>query len=183
MVVLDATEDHCLDTIDRDQLVSSAAPIWKASLLRSGETAVSQNDVSCINIDPLIGITGTPVIDPQTHTLYAVGFSRQSNGSLVYRLHAIDITTGLEEAGSPITITGIAAFANNHERQRANLVRANGKIYMAFASFCDNAPYHGFVLSYTYNGSAFPLANDDNETPNARERGIWGSAGALADDN
>ena len=61
---------------------------------------------------------------------------------------------------------------------------ANGQIYIAFASFCDNGNYHGWIFSYSYNGSAFSQVNVYNDTPNGIQGGIWGGdAGLDADSN
>src|SRR4029078_10294925 len=56
---------------------------------------------TCVNTQPLIGISSTPVIDPSTNTLYVTA-KRNANGTFKYMLHAMDLTTGAEKAGSPI---------------------------------------------------------------------------------
>jgi hypothetical protein len=48
-------------------------------------------DVSCDEISPKIGITGTPVIDPGSGTLYVIAKTKE-NGTFVRRLHALDVT-------------------------------------------------------------------------------------------
>ena len=52
-----------------------------------------------------------------------------------------------------------------------NLV--NGKVYIAFSSFCDVGNYHGWIFSYSYNGSSFQQVNEYNDTPNGIQGGIW----------
>ena len=68
-------------------------------------------------------------------------------------------------------------------RQRAALVLANGKIYIAFTSFCDIGNYHGWIFSYSYNGSSFEQVNAYNDTPNGMQGGIWGGDAALDADS
>lgn len=180
-VVFVATENDTLYAFDADQIGVATAPLWKKSFLGSGESAVSSTTIGCGDLTPSIGISGTPVIDPATNTLYAVGFTN-SGGSLIYRLHAIDVLTGAEKPGSPTTINNISNFSNNRERQRPNLLLANGQIYIGFASFCDLATYHGFILSYSYNGSSFTRTHVYDDTPNGIQGGIWGGAGTLTAD-
>ena len=56
----------------------------------------------CDDITPEVGVTGTPVIDPSTNTLYVVSKSMNSGGtSFFQRLHAIDITSGNREIRWP----------------------------------------------------------------------------------
>ena len=50
----------------------------------------------------MIGITGTPVIDPTTNTLYCVGNFQESNGTYQQRLYAMDIATGAVKDGGPV---------------------------------------------------------------------------------
>lgn len=177
-VIFVATENNTLYAFDADQVGFAIPPLWKVHF----GAPVPYTAVACTDMTPTIGITSTPVIDPATNTLYVVSYT----SGLVYKLHAIDILTGQEETGSPITVSGISAFNTQYERQRAALLLANDRIYMAFASFCDNQPaggtYHGFILSYTYNGSAFALAKVWNDTVNGFEAGIWGGAGTLVAD-
>lgn len=192
-IVFAATEHDSVYAFDAD-LTGSAPPLWKTSFLVNGATTVSTNDVQCSDLSPEMGITSTPVIDSSTNTLYVVAFTKEGS-NLIYRLHALDVTTGLEKTGSPIrlqasvqgngagSVNGTIALDEHRERQRAALMLANGQVYMAFASFCDNDPYHGWVLGYTYNGTAFTQSSVYNDTANGTRGGIWGAAGALAADS
>jgi hypothetical protein len=64
-VVFVATENDSVYAFDADA-TSAIAPLWKVSLLPAGATAVSNNISGCGDLTPVIGITGTPVIDPST---------------------------------------------------------------------------------------------------------------------
>src|SRR6266566_1149325 len=191
-VVFVATENDTVYALDADQ-TTAVAPLWKTSLLPSGATPVPYTAVSCGDLQPVIGITGTPVIDASTGTMYVVAYSLEG-GNYVYRLHALDVTTGKDKS-PPIVIQGSVpgtgagssggtiTFDPHLQRQRVGLVLANGKIYIAFASFCDNGNYHGWIFGYAYNGSSFQLANIYHTTPAGIQGGIWGADGALAADS
>jgi len=191
-VVFAATENDTVYAFDADA-TSAVAPLWKTSLLPSGAMAVPFSAVNCGDLQPVIGITSTPVIDPSTKTMYVVAYDDEG-GSLVYRLHALNILTG-QDISPPIVIQasapgtgagssgGMVSFNPATNRQRSALVLANGKIYIAFSSFCDNGTYHGWILSYSYNGSSFQQVNAYDDTPNGSDGGIWGGDAALDADS
>jgi hypothetical protein len=190
-VVFAASENDSVYAFDADA-TSAVAPLWRTSLLPSGATAVPNSVLNCGDLQPIIGITSTPVIDTSTGTMYVVAYSDEG-GSLVYRLHALDITTGKDRSPAIViqgSVPGTGAgssggtltFDPKLERQRVGLLFANGKVYIAFASFCDIGSYHGWIFSYTFNGTAFQQVNAYNDTPNGIQGGIWGGDGALVAD-
>ncbi len=72
-------------------------------ILPTASPPVSSGDANCTAIGPEIGITATPVIDPAGDTIY-LRRRRKEHGQFVQRLHALDITTGAEKFGEPVTI-------------------------------------------------------------------------------
>jgi hypothetical protein len=88
------------------------------SLSSSGEPPFQVSDLgSCNDISGTIGITGTPVIDPTTDTVYfwakSYGSPSQSgwqNGA--YRFHAIDAFTLKERPGFPINLQGTPGMSS-----------------------------------------------------------------------
>ena len=208
-VVIVATAHDSLYAFDAD--TSPCVTLWSVSLIDtahgagSGETSVPSGASGLVgsgygDMTPEVGITGTPVIDPSTNTLYAVSKSVLVAGSNTFyqRLHAIDITTGSEKTGSPVLITaavagtgtgssgGLVSFNSQTQFQRAGLALANGTVYVAYASHEDTAPYFGWVLGYTYSGTTFTaLTTQLNVAPNdttGKAGGIWMSGGAPAVD-
>jgi hypothetical protein len=114
---------------------------------------------ACTFMGTEIGISSTPVIDIGTRTLYVCAFTKE-NGSYVHRLHALDLATGSEKFGGPVPIQGSTtgsgdrtdgtniAFNPHNHLQRPALLLANGVEYLAFASFDDTPPYHGWLFGY-----------------------------------
>ena len=170
------------------------APLWKTSFVDAahGVTPVPAPDTRCPFIQPEIGITSTPVIDVPSATLYALART-QEGGKFVQRLHALDITTGREKAGSPVVIAasvegtgtgaehGKVSFDALRESPRPALLLAGGQVWLTWASSCDVAPYHGWVMAY----DARTLAQTAvlNTTPDGDDGGIWQSdAGPAADE-
>ena len=75
----------------------------------AGETPVPAGDVEpFLVIQPEIGVTGTPVIDPASNTIYVVSTSEgPSSGTFHQRLHGLDLATGREKAGAPVEVIGL----------------------------------------------------------------------------
>jgi hypothetical protein len=71
-------------------------PLWTKKFVdpAAGVFTVLSEDVHCRDIYPEIGITGTPVIDQASGTLYVVTKEKHRGHSFVQRLHALDVSTG-----------------------------------------------------------------------------------------
>jgi hypothetical protein len=189
-VVFVATERNNVYAFDADtNRAESAQPLWKTSFNDpdNGITTVSSQDVGCGDIVPDIGITGTPVIDIASGTLYLVAKTKEDN-RFVQRLHALDVATGEEKLGGPVTIeasvsgsgagsqNGSVAFDPLREHQRAGLLLQDGIIYIAWAGHCDGWPYHGWIMAY--DAGNLNQIGAWNATPNGNGGGIWQSGAA-----
>ena len=98
-VLFVATENDSVYAFDAD--TSPCLQLWRVSLI---DTAHGGTAGEITNRD--LGIIGTPVIDPASGTLYAVSRSLNAAATAAYhRLHAIDVASGSERAGSPVAIT------------------------------------------------------------------------------
>ncbi len=187
-VVFVATEHDSVYAFDASGVVRE--PVWKVSFLGDGITTVPQEDVLS-TISPEIGITSSPVIDVRTETLYVVAVTKE-NGNYVQRLHALDVVTGQEKFGGPIVITasirgngqgsvdGTLRFDPRIQLQRAALLLANGRIYIAWASHSDMGDYHGWVIAY--DAASLRQVGLWNTTPDSFQGGIWMGGGGLAAD-
>jgi hypothetical protein len=187
-----ATEHDSVYAFDADGLSNS--PLWHVSFLGSGVTTIPCGDTGeCGDIPVEVGITGTPLIDQSTGTMYLVANTKENGSNYVQRLHALDITTGAEKFGGPVVLSGSVpgtgdgssggnvAFDPLRECQRPGLLLSNGVVYFGFGSHGDNRPYHGWVLGY--NATTLKQVMIYNATPNAFGGGIWQGGGGLASDS
>lgn len=185
-VIIVATQHDSVYAFDADS--PSCVVYWQTSFLGPGVTSIPASDNGCGDVTLEYGITGTPVIDPSNDTLYVVPQTKES-GNWFQRLHALDITTGAERAGSPVVIAatspinggGQTTFAALMQNQRPGLAVSNGGVYIAWASHCDNGPYNGWMMRYDETSLAQTAVL--NVTPNGSEGGIWMSGGAPAFDS
>ena len=154
------------------------------------------------DINPQVGITGTPVIDLSTDTMYVDAFTNDVPGQNAYshHIHALNILTGQDKVtpmlvsasmqgngieGNGTTVTWVA----EQQLQRPALTLLNSVLYVTYGSFADTDPYHGWILGF--NSTTLQLTKVFNDTPNlistpasstADEGGIWQSGAGLASD-
>ncbi len=187
-VVYAVTENDSVYAIDAD----NGTVYEQVSLLPGGATTVSgPNDLGCNDVIPQVGITGTPVIDTSSNTLYVVAVDKNADGSFSQYLHALDVTT-LEDKVSPVAITATVAgtasdgngstvtFNTKLAFQRPALALENKHIIIGWGSHCDDLPWHGWVMSY----AAGTLAQEAvlNITPNGSGGGLWAAGSGFAVD-
>jgi hypothetical protein len=185
---------YAFDADDPSQDANRPA-IWSRRL---DPFRILTSDEICRETVGSVGITSTPVIDPQTRTMYVV--TRASTGQPgapgdgTNYLHALDIATGAERPHSPVAIaaslpgTGPTAghtlvFNPRCHRNRPALLLLNGVVYLAYGTFsCDwwcgpAEPYHGWVLGY--RTSDLTLVAAFCTTTAAAAGGIWQSGAGL----
>jgi hypothetical protein len=199
-VVVVATQHDSLYAFDAD--TAPCTTLWQVNLIPPGETSVPSSGSNRLvgggygDITPEVGVTGTPVIDLSSKTVYVVSKSVVPSGPTFYqRLHAIDLLTGNEKVSgpvpSPVPISGIypgtgdgttiTTFLPGPENQRCGLALNGGVVYIAWASHEDQPPYYGWVMGY--DASTLLQTAVLNVTPNVGFGGIWMSGGAPAIDS
>jgi hypothetical protein len=202
-VIFVATQHESVYAFDAD--INPCVTLWHFSLIdpahggTTGEGAVPSGATGNLvgqgfgDITSEVGITGTPVIDASSSTLFAVSKSviAGTNPIFFQRLHALDLATGNEKFGGPVFVsasvsgTGDGAttivFNPQTENQRPGLALANGNVYISWAAHEDVTPYHGWVIAY----SAATLAQVAAfaTTPNGGLGGIWMGGAAPAVDS
>jgi hypothetical protein len=132
-------------SFDEATALQGAAPVPTSAM---GGTGSGQN------IYGNLGIQGTPVIDASSQTLYFVTKTLES-GQQVFRLHALDITTGTGRFGGSVPITAkytaggnTLTFDPSVQLQRISLTLADGNVIIGFGSFGDSFKYYGWMMAY-----------------------------------
>jgi outer membrane protein assembly factor BamB len=161
--VIVATENDTLYALD----ARSGQIQWHTSV----GTPVSLSDLPCGNINPL-GITGTPVYDPQTGLVFAVAEIQGPAHLLV----GVDVKTGQVKVRRLVDPPG--ANPQVHQ-QRAALALYRDKVYIAFGGlYGDCGDYHGMVVASRTDGTGELLTY---QVPTPREGGIWAPPGPVID--
>jgi hypothetical protein len=150
--------------------------------------------ISCA-IYPYDGVTGTPVIDPTSQTMYLIARTYNSNSQTAYQsLHAIDITTGAEKFGGPVqiqgsvpgtgegSVNGTITFNPMADLQRAALLLEANNLTGAQTVYIGwSGAEHGWMMAY--NATTLQQTAIFNTTPNGVRGGVWQSGNGLAADS
>lgn len=158
-----------------DQALGTPLPKSRLSSLRAG----------CGNIDPL-GITGTPVIDAATRTVYVDAMVIASaNATAQHQVFALDADTGQTKTGWPVDLNskvtfGSTTFNSLVENQRGALALVGGKVFVPFGGHIgDCADYHGWVVGISTQDPTQVSA----WASRALAGGIWAPGGIAADED
>jgi hypothetical protein len=108
-------------------------------------------------------------------------------------LHALDIATGLDKAGSPVEIAGsidlgggkILTFNPRWQHQRIALLLSEGAIYVGFGSHCDfhGVQARGWIFAYAADTLAPVALMSSTRDAGEGFGSFWQSGFGLAADN
>ncbi len=188
-VVFVATQHDSVYALDADTLTL----LWHETFINSaaGVTTVPVADQGCAKVTGYteIGVMGTPVIDLATNSLFVVAKTKEVSGNTtnyVYRLHSLDITTGLDNV-APVVISaafqgpgGTVNFSSLPEMQRPALLLSNGTVYIAFGSNGCDITALGWVLAY--NESLQQVGVFNTSPGQAWGASVWQSGSGLGGD-
>ena len=193
-VLFVATEHDSVVALDAE----STEPLWTRTDFIDGTTRTTRKGNG--DLQPEVGITGTPVIDRNTGTLYVSVMTVEGDASVPtnhhQRLHALDIATGADKFGPgfPVEINptspgteGVAGqnqvtFRADLQNQRPGLVLDRGRVYIAWASYQDQGPYHGWMVGYNTRTGVQEVVFNDSESIRRYGAGIWQSGGSPSID-
>jgi outer membrane protein assembly factor BamB len=172
-VVYVATEHNMIYAYDADD-PAAATPLW--SKMFEAPLALGNGFPSCGDMSAAgeVGITATPVIDPNQGKIFLV--TKSTDGQ---RLHALDVSTGVD-VPAPVMISAGPGFDSRNYLNRPGLLLLDGVVYAGFGSHCDQGPYHGYV--FAFDAKTLESKGVFNTTPNGGGGAIWQSGIGLAGD-
>jgi Abnormal spindle-like microcephaly-assoc'd, ASPM-SPD-2-Hydin/PQQ-like domain len=180
--VIVATENDWVYGLD----AATGAVKWSVSL----GTPWPASSEGCTDLTPNVGVTGTPVYDPGSGTVYLVSEivpPGNDNYHPAFYMHALNAQTGAEQSGWPVQIQGdpvnapARPFNAFTSLQRPALLLMGGSVYAAFGSHCDITPYVGSVAGVNSSTRAVTLWTDESGLTD-KQAGIWQGGGGLMSD-
>jgi outer membrane protein assembly factor BamB len=146
---------------------STGTMVWKHR--------VAHSSYSCGPGKSRFSIGETPAIDRGKNLLY---FNDGRNG-----VHAVDLGTGKEAKGWPLTV---ADYTPDHNFMHGGFTYnpANGLLYAVTSSTCDISPWYGRIVAIdtkvpTVAGRFYPMSGTASQGPSGG--GVWGPGGASID--
>lgn len=139
----------------------------------------------CGNIDPL-GITGTPVIDEATRTIYLDAMTSLDGtaANARHQIYALNADTGAMLSGWPVDlnskvpVTAGTSFTSLLQNQRGALALLGGKVFVPFGGHIgDCGSYHGWVVGVSTTDPTQVSA----WVTRAIAGGIWAPGGISSD--
>ena len=190
-VVYVATMNDSVYAFDADSATgSNANPLWHTSFIGNGVTPVPVKLQKCggTTFWTQVGIVSTPVIDPIAGTIYVVAKTYE-NSKFVHRLHALDVTTGLEQTGSPVVITASYEYGGTNyvfedmmQVNRPALLLEKGYVYIALGSNgCRGDHEQGWVVAY--DSTTLQPAGAFDDEPGESAAALWMRGGGLSADS
>jgi putative pyrroloquinoline-quinone binding quinoprotein len=174
-LIIVATEQNRVYAVD----ASSGAVVWQQSLGAS----VPLRALPCGNIDPL-GITGTPIIDPASRTVFLAALTTPDGGrTKKHLIVGLSLDDGSTRPGWPVDVSatvraGSLAFDSAVQNQRGALALLDGTLYVPYGGhYGDCGAYHGWVVGVSIQQPGAPRA----WATRARGGGVWAPGGLAAD--
>jgi hypothetical protein len=176
-VIIAASEANNVAALD----ASTGKALWTINL----GNPVPLRRLPCGNIDPL-GITGTPVIDMASHTIFLDAMTTPDNGTTKKHLiFALSLSDGSVVRGWPVDVSakvvfGKTAFDSSVQNQRGALAFVKGTVYIPYGGhYGDCGHYHGWLVGIP---SANPAALNAWAT-GAVGGGSWAPGGVAHENN
>ncbi|MFY9742192.1 MAG: hypothetical protein WAK21_09325 [Candidatus Sulfotelmatobacter sp.] len=186
------TQNDSVYAFDSNSPGPTCTQLLFTNLLQTGEYPVNCTyfgGEKCGTVNPVIGILGTPVIDPTNNVMYLVAQSQVGSGqptSYIHRVHALNISTFAEMFNGPVQVAGTyqnITFTSSNHIQRPGLLLEPGspsKVYIAYSKI-DGSSSDPSGWIFRYDGENLNATPTIFATaPNGSGAGIWQDGAGLA---
>jgi hypothetical protein len=174
-MIIAVTESDNVYALD----AANGSVIWQ----RNVGVPVPLSNLPCGDINPL-GITGTPVVDLPSRTLFFDAMTTPDNGTTKKHLiYAMNVDTGTTNSGWPVDVnatakSGSTVFTSVTQNERGALAVVGTNVYVPYGGHDgDCGTYHGWIVGV-------PLTQPTNvmawATP-ATGGGAWSVGGVASD--
>jgi hypothetical protein len=131
--------------------------------------------LSCGNITPTVGITSTPVIDPATGQIYAVG-DTWNGSTIAHEMYALNLSDGSVAVG-PVPVDPPGSTPKD-QLQRTSLALDAGKVIIGYGgNDGDCGSYHGWLVAVPEGGGSLQTFEVDSGAGHS-QGAIWGAGNA-----
>jgi hypothetical protein len=151
IAVTESNNVYALDAVD-------GTVIWQ----RNVGPSVPQGDLGCLPKFDSMGITGTPVVDLNSRSLFLAAMVTPDNGTTIkHYILSLNVDTGAINSGWPVdvgetaTYNGLTFTAAIQQQRPALAIVGNPKIlYVGYGSMSDCELYHGWLVGVPINNPA-----------------------------
>ncbi|HET6332851.1 MAG TPA: hypothetical protein VFG30_06535 [Polyangiales bacterium] len=168
-LVIAATQTNQVSAFDP----ATGAVVWQKTL-----APPVSDGLPGATIMPL-GVTGTPVIDANTKTLYVAAMTAGPK----HQVFALSLDDGSVKPGWPANVDGLMStsgtkFVSRNQNQRGALLLLGDTLYVPYGGHSlDCGEYHGWVVGVPLANPAQPIAFSTA----AFAAGVWASGGLASD--
>jgi hypothetical protein len=175
--------DLIIAASENDQVTAfspSGAMVWQVSLGTPQTMPNPTDGAPCGDINPL-GITGTPVIDPDRKVIY-LGAMVNLDGHAHQQVWALELETGKTVSGWPLdvgtVVTSPIPFTPGPENQRGGLTIHDGQVFVPYGGHAgDCGDYHGWVIAVPQDDPQHPKGFATQDV----QAGAWSPGGVTSD--
>ena len=177
-MIIVVTEANNVDALT----AADGSVIWSGNV----GAPVPVGSLPCGNINPTLGITGTPIVDLPSRSLFFDAMTTPDGGNTKKHLiFSLNVDTGAINSGWPVDVSatanfGSVTFNSSLQNERGALAILNGTLYVPYGGhFGDCGSYHGWLVGVSINNPANVLAWCTAATGG----GSWSVGGVATDGN
>jgi hypothetical protein len=171
-MIIAATESNNVYALN----AADGTVIWQRNDLGA---PVARANLPCGNIDP-VGITGTPVVDLASRSLFFNAMTTPDGGATKKHLiYSLNLDTGATNPGWPVDVNAsVLGFDSTVQNERGALGLVGGRVYVPYGGHAgDCGDYHGWSVGVDITNPASVMS----WATTASKGGAWSVGGVASD--